>query len=95
MRTIDKMEQLHGVPHDDSRGLKKAMTPRIANEGILCVLIRQIKTDADILKFCDSINQLVDSTTSKQCIDTLRNGTSIVLYITFCMYWVLCLLKAL
>ncbi|XP_065885277.1 uncharacterized protein [Dysidea avara] len=73
MKTIDKMKQLQGVPYDDLQSLRKAMTPRIANEGILCVLIRQIKSDIDILKFCDCMNQLVDNTASGQSISTLRN----------------------
>ena len=95
MKTIDKMKQLQGVPYDDLQSLRKAMTPRIANEGILCVLIRQIKSDIDILKFCDCMNQLVDNTASGQSISTLRNGMSILLLLLLLLLLYSCIISTL
>ena len=82
MKTIDGIKELNLVSHDAVQHLRNINDRATINGWIMSVLIAYIKTDVDVLTFCDRMEQLVDNTTSKSFIDTLKRGKD--MYILNC-----------
>jgi len=74
MTTIDRVKKLNVVSDDALQRLRNISDKTIVNEWIMSVLMVYIKSDVDMLLFCDRMNQLVDSTTSKLFVDSLKEG---------------------
>ena len=51
-------------------------TTDFVNESITVLLMMGINSDIDALKFCDDMEELVDSKPSLADIESLRNGMS-------------------
>jgi len=74
MSTVNKLELLLGITDDSLQYLRTIHSCRLANEAIICVLIRLMESDTDALMFCDNMEKVVEDITSTQFIVSLRNG---------------------
>ena len=74
MKTIDRVKELNVVSHDALQRLREINDQTTVNEWIMSVLMVYIKSDVDVLIFCDRMDQLVDCTASKLFIDSLKEG---------------------
>jgi len=83
METIDKVKMLHLWPVDAVQQMENILDNKTANEFIICTLMSMIKSDIDVLSFCDCIDRLVDSTDSKQFFATFRDGRY---YMSVCIH---------
>lgn len=85
MRTVDKMTQM-GIPSLER--LKYAPSQEEANGSIMCVLITMIRTEVDVLPFCENMKALVQSKRSKEFIDNIMKGRpdACTVYISKTMY---------
>ncbi|XP_065885289.1 uncharacterized protein [Dysidea avara] len=72
MKTIDRVKELNVVSHDALQRLREINDQTTVNEWIMSVLMVYIKSDVDVLIFCDRMDQLVDCTASKLFIDSLK-----------------------
>lgn len=74
MKTIGKLRLL-GCPDDCINTFINLPTTELTNDAIVgSLIVVTIKSDAQALQFCDVMDKLVDSTTSKTHIEVLRNG---------------------
>ena len=76
MMTINRLKQLLRRQDDALSKLTKLPTGYDINEAIVSLIMMTIKSDMDALKFCDVMEKLVDSKSSKAHIEILRNGNS-------------------
>ena len=85
MKTVVKLQELKVVrPSSDKLNyLINLPTVDLINENILANLIMLIKEDTQAIKFCDIMEYLVDSASSKVHIEILRNGNFIQTLATF------------
>ena len=86
MGTIDKVELLLGITDDSLQYLRTIHTHKMANEAIICVLIRLMESDTDTLAFCDNMEKVVKDITAVQYIVSLRNGTIMVIVLSWVTY---------
>ena len=73
MKTIDKL-RLMGVPDDYLNMFTMLPTADRINDAIVGCLMVVINSDELALQFCDTMDELVDSKSSKTHIERLRNG---------------------
>ena len=77
MMTFNKLKQLLIVSDDVLSEFTNLPTVNDINEAIISLLmIVIIKSDMDALQFCDVMENIVDSKSSKAHIEILRNGNS-------------------
>ena len=76
MMTLNKLKQLLIISNDVLSELTNLPTVNDINEAIIGLAMTAIKSDMDALHFCDVIENIVDGTSSKAHIETLRNGKS-------------------
>ena len=80
VKTVDKIKQLiPGVPADYVDHLRTFASNEI-NEVIIGDVMLVIRTDEDVLPFCDVMEELCNETVSKNVIKTLRNGKLKIIY---------------
>jgi len=84
-KTADKMRQM-GIPSLDH--LKYASSLEEANGSIVCIMIIMIRTEVDVLPFCETMKALVQSKKSKEFIDNIMKGRpdACTAYISKTMY---------
>ena len=64
-----------GCPDDVLSNFTNLPTTELINDAIVGFLMAgTIKTDVQALRFCDGMDTLVDSKSSKRNIEILRNG---------------------
>ena len=74
MKTINKLRAL-GCPDDVLSKFTNLPTPGLINDAIVgTLMIITIKSDVQALQFCDVMDDMVDSKSSKSHIEVLRNG---------------------
>ena len=74
MRTIQLLMQYLETPEEVMRQLTMMPSLELVNENIVGNLMLIIlKTDRDILKFCDIIEEVLSTTKEKEFIRALRN----------------------
>jgi len=87
MKTFDKAKMLHLLPVIPVV-VQQLRNYKTANEYITTASMCCIKSEVDVLSFCDIIDQLVDSRDSKQFIAALRDGKYYIIhcikYLYFC-----------
>ena len=76
MMTLNKLKQLLRLPDDILSELTNLPTVNDINEAIIGILMTFIKSDMNALQFCDVMENIVDSKSSKAHIEILRNGNS-------------------
>ena len=77
MMTLNKLKQLVRLSDDVLSELTNLPTVNDINEAIISFLmIAIIKSDMHALQFCDVMENIVDSISSKSHIEMLRNGNS-------------------
>ena len=75
MMTLNKLKQLLRLPDDVLSELTNLPTVNVIDEAIILLLMSVIiKSDMDALQFCDVMENIVDSKSSKAHIEILRNG---------------------
>ena len=74
MMTFNKLKQLVRLPDNAQSQLANLPTVNTINEAIIGLLMAAIKSDMGALQFCDAMESIVDSKSSKEHITTLRNG---------------------
>ena len=75
MMTLNKLKQLVRLPDDVLSELTNLPTVNDINEAITgLVMTAIIKSHMDALQFCDVMENIADSKSSKACIEILRNG---------------------
>ena len=72
-KTINKAVQLLG-PFDELNKLTMLPTPDVINEAIVGTIMMGIKSDTAALQFCDIMEHLVDTNSSRMQIQIIRNG---------------------
>ena len=79
MKNINKIKPL--LKSEFLSNLTNLPTAELINEKIIVLLIITIiKADIDALRFCDIMENLVDSESSTRDVEILRNGNSILLH---------------
>ena len=73
MKTINKLRLL-GISDDALSNTTNLPTTDLINDNIIGFAMAAIKSDVGALQFCDLMDNLVDSKSSKIHIETLRNG---------------------
>ena len=74
LKTIEKLRQF-GCPDHKLRALVTLPTTDHINENIVgALMVDTIKSDVGALRFCDDMDNLVDSASSKRYIKEFRNG---------------------
>ena len=73
-KTINKAMQLMG-PYEDLNKLTILPTVDLINKGIVGIMMVGIKSDTAALQFCDVMERLVDTNSSRIQIEIIRNGT--------------------
>ena len=73
MRTINKLRLL-GIPKEVLSQFTNLPTTDLINDAIIGCLMITIKSDVQALQFCDDMDKLIDSESSKTHIEILRNG---------------------
>ena len=74
LKTTEKLRQL-GCPDHKLRALVTLPTTDHINENIVgALMVDTIKLEVGALKFCDDMDNLVDSASSKRHIEIFRNG---------------------
>ena len=74
MKTINKLKLL-GCPEELLSNFTDLPTIDLINDGIVgCLMVVEIESDVETLKFCDAMDKLVDSKSSKSYIEIFRNG---------------------
>ena len=74
MKIINKLKLL-GCTDDVLSNFTNLPTTELINDAIVgCLMVATIKTDVQALRFCDDMDALVDSKSSKRNIEILRNG---------------------
>ena len=73
MKTINKLRLL-GVNDDALSNIINLPTTDVINDCIVSFVMIRINSDVQALQFCDVMDKLVDSKSSKTHIETLRNG---------------------
>ena len=77
MMTLNELKQLVRLPDDVLSELTNLPTVNDINEAIISLLMTVIiKSDMDALQFCDVMDNIADSRSSKVHIEVLRNGKS-------------------
>ena len=77
MMTLNKLKQLVRLSDDVLIELTNLPTVNDINEAIIGLLMTAIiKSDMDAIQFCDNMENIVDSKSSKAHIEILRNGNS-------------------
>ena len=76
MMTLNKLKQLLRLPDDVISELTNLPTVNDINEAIISLLMTAIKSDMDAVQFCDIMENIADSISSKAHIEILRNGKS-------------------
>ena len=76
MMTLNKLKQLVRLPDDVLSKLTNLPTVNVINEAIISLLMTAIKSDMGALQFCDVMENIVDSKSSKAHTEILRNGNS-------------------
>ena len=77
MMTLNKLKQLVRLSDDVLSELTNPPTVNDINEAVISFLMTAIiKSDMDALQFCDVMENIVDSISSKAHIEILRNGKS-------------------
>ena len=77
MMTLNKLKQLLRLSADVLDGLTDLPTVNLINEAIISLLMTSIiKSNGHALHFCDVMEKIVDSKSSKKQNETLRNGNS-------------------
>ena len=77
MMTLNKLKQLLRLSDDFLSELTNLPTVNDINEAIIGLLMTSIiKSDMDALQFCDFLEKIFDSKSSKRQNETLRNGNS-------------------
>ena len=77
MMTLNKLKQLLRLPDGVLSELTNLPTVNVINEAIISLLMTAIiKSDMDALEFCDIMENIVDSKSSKKQNEILRNGNS-------------------
>ena len=77
MKTLNKLKQLLRLPDGVLSELTNLPTVNVINEAIISLLMTAIiKSDMDALEFCDIMENIVDSKSSKKQNEILRNGNS-------------------
>ena len=74
MMTLNKLKQLVTLPDDVISELTYLPTVNDINEAIIGLVMMAIKSDMEALHFCDVMEDIVDSKSSKAHIEILRNG---------------------
>ncbi|XP_065914506.1 uncharacterized protein [Dysidea avara] len=72
MKTATKIKQM-GAPDNFLYQLTTLPSVDVINEAIMSYAISSIKSDSDSLQFCDIVDTLIDSDSSRQFIATLRH----------------------
>ena len=73
-KTINKL-QMFGVPDDILMDFINLRTTDLINDAIVgYVMISKVQSEVGALQFCDTMDSLVDSESSKTYIKALRNG---------------------
>jgi len=62
------------VPDETIYRLTKLPSFELANCHILGAMIRPLREEVSLIRFCDLVEDLVDDLDSKEFIDKLRNG---------------------
>ena len=92
MMTLNKLKQLLRLSDDFLTNKPYIPSADFINEAIISFLMNAIiKSDMDALQFCDAMENIVDSTSSKAHIEILRNGNSpeiITTYVTIRNYYI-------
>ena len=76
MMTLNKLKQLLIISDNVLNKLTNLPTVNVINETIIASLMTAIKSDTDALRFCDFMENIVDSKSSKAHIEIFRNGNS-------------------
>ena len=75
MKTVDKLKQLiPGIPADYLDQLRTLPSTELINETIISVVMCGIIVDGNVFAFCDILEMLCDKISSKNVIESLRNG---------------------
>ena len=78
VKTVDKMRQfISGAPENYLDNLRTLPTTELINEAITGQVMRAVREDKDALWFCDVMERFCDSITSKQYIESTRNGMKV------------------
>ena len=74
-KTIDKLKQLMPeIPAEYLKLLKTFPSTELINEAIVGHLMGPMEADDDVFKFCGIMENLSDEITTKNLINSLRNG---------------------
>lgn len=73
-QTINKIKELTPIRDEIIYRLLKLPSFELANCHILALLITPVPKEADLIRFCDLVENLVNDTESKRFISKLRNG---------------------
>ena len=76
MMTVNKLKQIVILPDAFLSYLTNLSTVNAINETITALLMTAIKSDMGALQFCDIMENIVDSRSSKAQVELLRNGNS-------------------
>ena len=74
MKTLNKLRLL-GYTDDVLNIFTTLPNTDLINDAIVGFLMATIKSNEQVLQFCDYMDNLVDSESSKTLIEILRNGT--------------------
>ena len=85
MVTITRLKRRATVGDGLQHDLNNLPSINERNEMILAIMIKQLNSDFDVLQFCDTIEDVIDSdsVTSKKFIHNLRSGMDL-LFILYC-----------
>jgi len=73
-QTIKRIKRTASVPDETTYRLTKLPSFELANCHILGAMIRPLRGEESLIRFCDSVDDLVDDPESKEFINKLRNG---------------------
>lgn len=68
------MKHLITLPDVTLNHLNELPTTNLINERIIGILMSRIKSDADAVEFCDTVEKLVNGKSSTADIEAFRNG---------------------
>ena len=81
MKTINKL-RLWGFSDDALSKITNFPTTDLISDYIVgCLMVAIIRSNVQALQFCDIMNKLVDSKSSKTLIEMLKNGKYIKNYV--------------
>ena len=74
-QTIDRIRQTKSIPQGLLYQLALQPTAELANCHILGAMIRPLREEISLVRFCDSVKRLMDSTEAKEFVENLKTGT--------------------